>query len=85
MIAKNVKGEAFSQEVNLNSVEEDEEEEEMAPPQKKKKEAEEKAAEEKKLEEQKKVCLTFIGLFVSSDYLLLNLIGEKFSLGIFYL
>jgi hypothetical protein len=36
MVAKNVKGEAFSQEVNLTNVEQEEEEEE-APPQKKKK------------------------------------------------
>lgn len=62
MIAKNVKGEAFSQEVNLTNIEQDEEEDEMAPPQKKKKEEERKKEEEerlkeeaKKLEEQKKV------------------------------
>lgn len=79
MIAKNVKGEAFSQEVNLNSVEEDEEEEEMAPPQKKKKEAEEKAAEEKKLEEQKKVRLTFLGCFVSSVHISLKIFERKLS------
>lgn len=79
MIAKNVKGEAFSQEVNLNSVEEDEEEEEMAPPQKKKKEAEEKAAEEKKLEEQKKVRLTFLGCFVSSVHISLKIFENKLS------
>lgn len=79
MIAKNVKGEAFSQEVNLNSVEEDEEEEEMAPPQKKKKEAEEKAAEEKKLEEQKKVCVTFFQSLVSSIYVITNPMEEAFN------
>lgn len=57
MIAKNAKGEAFSQEVNLSNVEqEEEEEEEMAPPQKKKKEEEErKQEEEKKKEEEKKL------------------------------
>jgi hypothetical protein len=56
MIAKNVKGEAFSQEVNLTNIE-DEEEEEEAPPQKKKKEDEKKKEEEekkKKEEEEKK-------------------------------
>ena len=55
MIAKNIKGEAFSQEVTLNNIEQDEEEEE-APPQKKKKEEEKKKEEqEKKKEEERKV------------------------------
>lgn len=55
MFAKNLKGEAFSQEVNLNNIE-DEEEEEEAPPQKKKKEEEKrKEEEEKKKEEERKL------------------------------
>lgn len=52
MIAKNVKGEAFSQEVNLTNIEQEDDEEELAPPQKKKKEEEEE--KKKKDEEEKK-------------------------------